>query len=39
MDSTLNPKVKTIKGEVVGAHSLACNTLRVKGHAGAPGWD
>jgi len=27
MDSTANPKVKTMKGEKVGARSLACSIL------------
>jgi hypothetical protein len=39
MDSTASPKVKTSEGEGVGAHSLACNTLGVKGHVGASKWD
>jgi len=39
MDSTMSPKVKTIKGEGVGAHSLSRNTLGVEGRAGAPRWD
>jgi hypothetical protein len=30
--------VKTSKGQKVGAHSLAHNTLGVEGHAGALGW-
>jgi hypothetical protein len=38
MDSTANPKVKTTKGEGVGAHSLAHNILGVEGHVGALGW-
>jgi len=38
MDSNANPKVKTTKGKGVGAHSLACSTLGVEGHARAPGW-
>jgi len=29
----------TLKGKQVGAHSLACSISRVKGRAGAPGWD
>jgi len=37
MDSTTSPKVKTTKEEGIGAHSLACNTLRVKGCARALG--
>jgi hypothetical protein len=39
MDSTLNPKVKTMEGKGVGTHSLVHNTSRVEGCAGAPGWD
>jgi hypothetical protein len=38
MESTVNPKVKTMEGERVGARSLACSTLGVEGHAGAMGW-
>jgi hypothetical protein len=34
MDSTTSPKVKTMEGEGVGVHSLACNTLGVEGHVG-----
>jgi hypothetical protein len=37
MDSIASPKVKTMEEEIVGAHSLAHNTLGVEGHAGAPG--
>jgi len=37
MDLIVSPKVKTTKEEGVGACSLACNTSRVKGHAGALG--
>jgi hypothetical protein len=36
MDSTSSPKMKTTKGEGVGAHSLAHNTSGVGGCAGAP---
>jgi hypothetical protein len=39
MDSIVNPKVKTMEGEGVGARSLACNTLGVEGRARALGWD
>ncbi len=39
MDSIVSPKVKTTKGEGVGARSLARNTLRVKGRVGALRWD
>jgi hypothetical protein len=38
MDSTANPKVKTIEGKGVGARSLACSTSRVKGRVRAPRW-
>jgi len=38
MDPITSPKVTTMKGETVGAHSLARNTLGVKGHVGALGW-
>jgi hypothetical protein len=38
MDSTASPKMKTTEGEGVGTHSLACNTLKVKGRAGTLGW-
>jgi hypothetical protein len=38
MDSIVSPKMKTTKGEGVGAHSLTCNTLGVEGHVGAMGW-
>jgi len=36
MDLTTSPNMKTAKGERVGAHSLAHNTLGVEGHVGAP---
>jgi len=39
MDSTINPKVKIMEGIGVGTHSLACNTLGVRGCVGAPRWD
>jgi len=39
MDSNVSRKVKTSKGEGIGAHSLARNTLGVEGRAKAPGWD
>jgi hypothetical protein len=39
MDSIVSPKVKTTKGEGVGARSLARNTLGVKGRVGALRWD
>jgi hypothetical protein len=35
-DSNVNPKVKTM--EEVGVHSLAHNTLGVKGRVGTSGW-
>jgi hypothetical protein len=38
MDSTSNPKVKTTKGERIGARSLVCNILEVKRCVGALGW-
>jgi hypothetical protein len=38
MDSTASPKMKTMEGEKVGAHYLACNILGAKGHVGAPRW-
>jgi hypothetical protein len=38
MDSTVNPKVKTTKGERIGVCFLACNISRVKGRVGAPRW-
>jgi hypothetical protein len=38
MDSTVNPKVKTTKGEKVGAHSLVRSISKVEGRVGAPGW-
>jgi len=39
MGSTANQKVKIVKGEGIGACSLACNTSKVEGCAGALGWD
>jgi hypothetical protein len=39
MDSIANQKVKTTKGEGVGARSLTHNISRVKGHNGASRWD
>jgi hypothetical protein len=36
---TVSPKVKTIEGKRVGAHSLARNNSGVKGHAKTLGWD
>jgi hypothetical protein len=38
MDSIVSPKVMTIEGEGIGAHSLARNILGVEGHAGALRW-
>jgi hypothetical protein len=37
MDSTTSPKMKTTKGEGVGARSLACSILEVEGRVGALG--
>jgi len=34
----VSPKVKTIEGQGIGAHSLTHNTLGVDGRAGALGW-
>jgi len=39
MDSTMNPKVKTAKGEGVGACSLTHITSEVEGCVGALRWD
>jgi hypothetical protein len=39
MDLTVNPKVKTTKGERVRGRSLVHNTSGVEGHVRAPGWD
>jgi len=39
MDSAVSPKKKTMEGEGVGVHSLACNTSGVERHAIALGWD
>jgi hypothetical protein len=38
INSNASPKVKTMKEEKVGVSSFVHNTLRVKGHARAPGW-
>jgi hypothetical protein len=38
IDSTTSPKVKIMKGEGVGVHSLTCNISGVEGHVEAPGW-
>jgi hypothetical protein len=35
----MNPKVKIMEGERVGACSLTCNILGVEGHAKALRWD
>jgi hypothetical protein len=37
IDSTTNPKVKTMKGNGVGIHSLIHKILGVKGHVEASG--
>ncbi len=39
MNSIVSPKVKTMEGEGVGAHSLARNTSGVEGCARASVWD
>jgi hypothetical protein len=39
MDSIANPKVKTTKGEGLGARSLAHSTSGVEGRARASRWD
>ncbi len=39
MDLIVSPEVKTMEGEGVGVHSLACNTSGVEGRAGTPRWD
>jgi len=39
MDITASPKVKTMEGEGVGAHSLAHCTLEVKRCVGTSRWD
>jgi len=39
MDSIVSPKVKTMEGEGVGAHSLPCSTSRVERCVRASGWD
>jgi len=38
MDSMASPKMKTTKGEGVGARSLVCNILGVEGRVGTTGW-
>jgi len=38
MNSTTSPKMKTTKGEGVGAHSLTRSTLGVEGRVGTLGW-
>jgi len=38
-DSKMGPRTKQRKKKKVGACSLTRNTLRVRGHAGASGWD
>jgi hypothetical protein len=37
MDSTVSPKLKTMKEEGIRARSLVRSTSGVEGHAGAPG--
>jgi hypothetical protein len=39
MDSTTDPKVKTTKGEGIGACSLTHNTSGVEGRVKVLGWD
>jgi hypothetical protein len=39
MDSTTSLKVKTSKGEGIGARSLTHNTSGVEGHVVVSGWD
>jgi len=39
IDSKVSLKWKTTEEQGVGARSLTCNTLGVKGRAGAPRWD
>jgi hypothetical protein len=39
MDSIASLKKKTMKGEGIGACSLARSTSRVEGHVRALGWD
>jgi len=34
----VNPKVKIVEKEGVGAHSLVCNTSGVEGHVRTPRW-
>ncbi len=38
IDSTTSPKVKTTKGQEIGACSLTRNTSKVEGHVGTPRW-
>jgi len=38
IDSTMNPKVKTTKGQGVEPRALACSILRVEGCVRALGW-
>jgi hypothetical protein len=38
MDSTMNPKVKTMEGKGVGVRSLTCNTSKVERRVGVLGW-
>jgi len=39
MDLTTSPKVRTTKGEGVGACFLTCSTLGVEMCVGISGWD
>jgi len=39
MDLNASPKVKTMKGKGVEGRTLAHNTSKVEGRAGALGWD
>ncbi len=39
MDSIVSPKVITMEGKKVGAHSLVHNTLGVKGHVRTSKWN
>jgi len=34
----VNPKVKTTKGQGIGAHSMVHSTLGVEDHPGSLGW-
>jgi hypothetical protein len=39
IDSNVSLKLKHRKSKELGARSLTCSTLGVKGHAGVPKWD